>query len=244
MKIIALQGLMGGTGNTSMVAGLAFALNHLKENVFVMDFCPTNFLGLQFNMPTNHSNGWAPALLNDKAIETAAMRYVKGIDFLPFGEVKHPQQLGIALKNKPNSFTGFFNHLQEQDRYQWLILDVPHQDAYFKIIKQELINNHIVTLNPNSNCHVRLSKSASNIKHHYLINQFNPSQMLEHDLQLLWSATMDNLLPLTIHQDASVSEAQALKMPVNMAHPDSMASKDLTALAHWLMDYDHTGIAT
>jgi len=241
MKIIALQGLMGGTGNTSLVAGLAFALNYLGQSVLVMDLCPTNFLGLQFNMPINHVNGWANDFVERGEMAQAAMRYMPGMDFLPFGEVEHSKTLKQALDNNPDYFKKLLSQLKKKNDYQWLLLDVAHSNSYLNSNDFEMMDSHIITANPNMNCHLRLSQLSFTHNTYYLINQFNPTYTIEHDLKLLWSKTMDSLLPLTIHQDVSVAEAQALKMPVNMAYPDSMASHDIRALAHWLMDYEHTG---
>jgi cellulose biosynthesis protein BcsQ len=61
MPVLALQGIRGGVGTTSVAAALAWALQQLKESVLVIDFSPDNLLRLHFNMPFDQPRGWAKA---------------------------------------------------------------------------------------------------------------------------------------------------------------------------------------
>ena len=42
MPVLALQGIRGGTGTTSVTAALAWALQQLGESTLVIDWSPTN----------------------------------------------------------------------------------------------------------------------------------------------------------------------------------------------------------
>lgn len=44
MPVIALQGIRGGIGTTSITAALAWALQQLGESVLVIDLSPDNLL--------------------------------------------------------------------------------------------------------------------------------------------------------------------------------------------------------
>lgn len=59
MPVIALQGLRGGMGTTSVTAALAWALQQLGESVLAIDFTPDNLLRLHFNTPFELTRGWA-----------------------------------------------------------------------------------------------------------------------------------------------------------------------------------------
>nr|CBX72322.1 hypothetical protein YEW_LO49410 [Yersinia enterocolitica W22703] len=61
MPVLALQGIRGGIGTTSVIAALAWALQQLDESVLVIDFSPDNLLRLHFNMHFEQSRGWARA---------------------------------------------------------------------------------------------------------------------------------------------------------------------------------------
>lgn len=61
MPVIALQGLRGGMGTTSVTAALAWALQQLGESVLAIDFTPDNLLRLHFNTPFELARGWARA---------------------------------------------------------------------------------------------------------------------------------------------------------------------------------------
>ncbi len=61
MPIVAIQGLHGGVGATSLTAAIAWALNALGESVLAIDFSPANQLGCYFNTPVDEPRGWMRA---------------------------------------------------------------------------------------------------------------------------------------------------------------------------------------
>lgn len=87
MAIIALQGLRGGVGTTSITAALAWGLQQLGESVLVIDVTPANLLRMHFNTDFTHTNGWARAEFDGTAWQDAALRYTDLLDFLPFGQI-------------------------------------------------------------------------------------------------------------------------------------------------------------
>ena len=72
MPIVALSGLRGGVGTTSVTAALAWALNRLGERTIAVDFSPHNQLCTHFNTPLTHARGWA---------------HSAQLDFIPFGQL-------------------------------------------------------------------------------------------------------------------------------------------------------------
>ncbi len=61
MTVLALQGVRGGVGTTSLTAALGWALHQLGESVLVIDASPDNLLRLSFNIDFDHADGWARA---------------------------------------------------------------------------------------------------------------------------------------------------------------------------------------
>lgn len=51
MPVIALQGMRGGIGTTSVTAALAWAFQQLGESVLAIDCSADNLLRLHFNTP-------------------------------------------------------------------------------------------------------------------------------------------------------------------------------------------------
>ncbi len=90
MPVIALQGLRGGMGTTSVTAALAWALQQLGESVLAIDFTPDNLLRLHFNTPFELARGWARAEQDGGGWQEGALRYCENLDFLPFGRLNVP----------------------------------------------------------------------------------------------------------------------------------------------------------
>lgn len=234
MKTISFQGLIGGSGNTSIVAGVAHALSQLQQKVLVIDLCPSNFLSMQFNLAIDHADGWAHALFTERSIEATCMRYTENIDFIPFGELPNSLEIIGLLKSKPNFFSTLLQKIKSLNLYQWLLLDLPNKNYAWQ--PQLLSDKTIMTLSPNANCHMRLNKYEHQENTNFLITQYNPSHQLAHDLKLLWLKLHNNFLSIVIHHDSAIGDAQALKMPVTLASPNSAASQDIRSLSYWLMD--------
>ncbi len=83
MPVIALQGLRGGMGTTSVTAALAWALQQLGESVLAIDFTPDNLLRLHFNTPFELARGWARAERDGGRWQEARCVIVKTSTFCP-----------------------------------------------------------------------------------------------------------------------------------------------------------------
>lgn len=81
MPVLALQGLRGGMGTTSVTAALAWALQQLGESVLAIDFTPDNLLRLHFNTPFELARGWARAEQDGGAWQEGALRYCETSTF-------------------------------------------------------------------------------------------------------------------------------------------------------------------
>lgn len=75
MPVIAMQGIRGGVGATSLTAGLSWALEQLGEPVLSIDFSADNLLRFHFNMPAHSTRGWARAELDGDAISAQTGLY-------------------------------------------------------------------------------------------------------------------------------------------------------------------------
>ncbi|MFP1927864.1 cellulose biosynthesis protein BcsQ [Lonsdalea quercina] len=235
MPIIAFQGIRGGTGTTALTSALAWALNQSGESVMALDFSPANQLGTHFNTPVSYCDGWMRATLDDGDWRENALRYLTGLDFMPFGRLDVDEQMRYQTSSDflQPWIDDRLNALRQD--YRWILLDVP---AHPLPLTQPLLHaadRMIRVITPDANCHLRLYHDLVDANHLYLINQFNVNRAVQRDLHQLWSSTLQSLLPVIVHQDEALSEAMMMKQPVGEYRPSSLAAEEVATLAAWLL---------
>lgn len=235
MPVIALQGLRGGCGATSLSAALAWALCALQESVLVIDFSPSNQLAAHFNLPLTHSQGWAQAQLEQQPWQACAQRYQTGLDFLPFGTLNHQQIL--SLQGRDDDFAApLVDALPAlKSRYRWVILDLPADLLPWQRSCALAADRLLQVLSLDANCQLRLHHPRFLPHTLFLINQFNANSQLQQDLHQLWLRTLKNLIPQVIHRDEALAEALMMKQPVGEYRPHALVSEEVNTLANWLL---------
>jgi cellulose biosynthesis protein BcsQ len=214
MPIIALQGLRGGCGATSISAALGWALNALQQTVLVIDFSPVNQLAAHFNLPINTAQGWVPALLNQQSWQQSAHLSAADTDFS--APLLHALP---ALKS----------------HYDWIILDIPADLLPWQRSLLATADRLLQVLTLDANCQLRLHHTRFAPPTLFLINQFNANSQLQQDLHQLWISSLKNLIPLVIHRDEALAEALMMKQPVGEYRPHALASEEINTLANWLL---------
>ncbi|MCE0491690.1 cellulose synthase operon protein YhjQ [Pantoea sp. Mb-10] len=235
MAVIALQGLRGGAGATSLSAALGWAFNALQESVLLIDLSPANQLAAHFNLPLSSPHGWATAQLSQQPWQQAAQRYLPGLDFLPFGTLSHQSSLSMSTVDE-RAATSLLQALPAlKKQYQWVILDLPAdllpwQQAFLPAVDRLL---QLLTLDANCQLRLQHARFASNTL--FLINQFNANSQLQQDLHQFWLRALKNLIPQVIHRDEALAEAPMMKQPVGEYRPHALVSEEINTLANWLM---------
>ncbi len=230
MSVIALQGIRGGTGTTSVTAALAWALSQLGEKVLAIDFSAANLLRLHFAMPYDSPRGWATAERTGHGWQQGAMRYNSRLDFLPFGQLPLEEQ-GLANCDWQHNLT----QLRNTAVYDWILLDVPAEDPLRAAQAISMADHTLMLLQADSQSHVRLHQQSLPANSHYLVSQFAPGSQLQQDILLLWQQSLPRLLPFILHRDEAMAESLAGKQPVGELHPQSKSSQDVTTLANWCL---------
>ncbi|MFP1920952.1 cellulose biosynthesis protein BcsQ [Lonsdalea quercina] len=235
MPIIAFQGIRGGTGTTALTSALAWALNQSGESVMALDFSPANQLGTHFNTPVSYCDGWMRATLDDGDWRENALRYLTGLDFMPFGRLDVDEQMRYQTSSDflQPWIDDRLNALRQD--YRWILLDVPAQPLPLTQPLLHAADRMIRVITPDANCHLRLYHDLVDANHLYLINQFNVNRAVQRDLHQLWSSTLQSLLPVIVHQDEALSEAMMMKQPVGEYRPSSLAAEEVATLAAWLL---------
>ncbi|WP_425298514.1 cellulose synthase operon protein YhjQ/BcsQ [Pantoea deleyi] len=125
MPQIALQGLRGGVGTTSLCAALGWALTALGERVLLIDGSPVSQLGAHFNLPIQATQGWMQALCEGGDWQQCAQRYPQGPDLLPYGQLSASVQAQDAAVAAP-----LLEALPAlRGRYGWILFDLPADSA-------------------------------------------------------------------------------------------------------------------
>ena len=235
MPQIALQGVRGGVGATSLCAGLGWALAALGERVLLIDGSPVSQLGAHFNLPARPDKGWMQALCEGGDWQQSALRYPHGPDLLPHGELSHQHTFTIAGQNGSIAAPLLQALPDLRTRYQWIIFDLPADTLPWHETLYPQLDALLCVTTPDANCHLRLSQHRFPARTRFVINQFNANSRLQQDLHQLWMASLTQLIPLLIHRDEALAEALMMKQPVGEYRPHALVSEEITTLANWLM---------
>lgn len=239
MPVIALQGIRGGVGVTSIAAGLAWALQQLNESVLVIDFTSDNLLRLHFNMPFLQIHGWARSYHDQQNWLTAVHAYNSLLSYLPFGKITLTERIELEkeLKKDPNFWNDKIDQLILEEDYQWILLDLPADATLLAQQGLAVSDTEIILLTPDINSYVRLHQQMTPDTCYFLMNYYSPAKSLHKDLYDLWRQLLPNFLSITVHSDESMSEALAAKKPVGEYDAYSIATQDANKLAHWCISH-------
>lgn len=235
MPLIALQGVRGGTGATSLCAALGWALTTLGESVLLVDGSPASQLGAHFNTPASPESGWMQALCNGDAWQSAALRYPNGPDLLPHGALSHQQRFTVLLQERAAAAPLLDALADLKRRYQWVIFDLSAEWLPWHDALDSHLDGVLRVLTPDANAHLRLHQQHFSPRTRFLVNQFNANSRLQQDIHQLWVASLNNLIPLLIHRDEALAEALMMKQPVGEYRPHALVSEEITTLASWLL---------
>ncbi|EOI6417003.1 cellulose biosynthesis protein BcsQ [Yersinia enterocolitica] len=237
MPVLALQGIRGGIGTTSVIAALAWALQQLDESVLVIDFSPDNLLRLHFNMHFEQSRGWVRAEVDGEGWQQGAMRYTEKLDLLPFGQLTQAEneQLSASLQQHPRQWQENLSRLLANASYRWILLDIPAGDSAFTRQALALADQTLILIHADASCHIRLHQQNLPASCYFLLNQFSASSRLQQDLHQLWLQSLNSLLPIFIHRDEAMAEALAAKQPLGEYSAQSLAAEEMMTLANWCL---------
>lgn len=235
MHVIAVQGIRGGCGTTSVAAGLAASLATLQKHVLLIDLCPSNLLGLHFGLSVTEDAGWAQALAEGYPWQSTAFLYKEHIWLLPFGRPTSLSHLHeLAADWLPTSLRTL---AMPDDTY--VIFDVPQHSSFREALGQITDLQWIQIVQADPACHALINQQSlvgqlNTPNRFWLVNRYQPAYKLSRDLIQLWRLVLGKTLISTIiHEDEAVREALALKRPLADSAPASLASHNFLSLATW-----------
>ena len=237
---LALQGLRGGVGTTSLLAGLGYALHQLDQRVLLVDLCPENLLRLHFRFEFSSPSGWARAELDGEPWHGAACQVLPGLHVLPYGrttEAEH-QRIEHSLQQAPKRWVQRRQHLER--RYDWVLFDLPQRlpGHTRPLLGPDGCSLQCTVLNVDPSCYALLLPALGepHPRRWLLVNRFDPTHPLESDLLQMWRDRYESLLvSQLVHEDGAMRDALTHKLPVGHQAPHSQAAKELGSLAVWCM---------
>ncbi len=239
MKWIALQGLKGGVGTTTAVAHLGEACHRQGRSVLLLDLSPGNLLRIYLGMPWEVRRGLVPALTAGTPWYQAAYRSASGVQFIPFGVESHP----LAEQGYSRSvLRQWFRQIRQEAAELQLqedtlcIVDCPALGPGEDLLLQDLVELHLLVVNPDPGCFASLRQREPLPGAQVLINRLHAESPLECDLQdMMMASPAVQVLPVAVQQDSHVPESLAWKQTVFQAAPASQAAQDFALLASWML---------
>lgn len=233
MTVLALGGVRGGVGTSSLVAALGFALRQLGQRVLLLDLCPQNLLGLHCNQALQAIEGWARAERDGGNWSEPLLQVADELYLLAHGRLDGTElgELAQVHAGEPGLWPQRLGQLGRH--FDWLLLDLPvAQPGLAMPVLGEQVR-HLCVLEADAACHAMLSLGATG-EGTLLVNRFDPISQLQRDLLLLWRERLGaRLAPQVVHRDEAMAGALAWKSPLGHYGGDSLAAQDVRSLATW-----------
>jgi len=226
MTSLALHGVRGGLGRSALLAALGYALQGVGERVLLIDLCPSNLLGLHFNLPLDTQEGWALAERQGRPFDDAVYEVLPGLCLMPFGNlpggVPHPVPDAQAWRSRLADLAGHFD---------WVLLDLPQRadDTAGHSIETDV---RVLVAEAEMASHLLLGREPLERYDMLLVNRYDPASRLQSDVLMVWRDLFRDRLPIqVVHRDEAFLEALACKAPLGHYAPQSLACRDVQSLA-------------
>lgn len=267
MHLVGIHGLSGGSGATTVCAGLSVAMNNFGTRSIALDLQLDNCLAAHFGMPLEVTEGLLPyaaahaaenaathasthttaqATTTSMGIEDCVFESDQGYPFIPFGRVPATQeeQALNTLNEKLHAMLAPLLQLKERI----VFVDVPRTPGPLQQWVYQHADVIINVLQPEPrlasallrfSTHTLPQQSVHRAYSKVLINQMAPNLAIARDSSDYLHGVLHSsmLLPIAVHRDQHAVEAFAALQPVHHYHRSAQVSRDFDALALWLAGY-------
>ncbi|WP_338747004.1 cellulose biosynthesis protein BcsQ [Pseudomonas putida] len=226
MTSLALHGVRGGLGRSALLAALGYALQGVGERVLLIDLCPSNLLGLHFNLPLSTQEGWALAERQGRPVADAVYEVLDGLCLLPFGNLPD----GVA-RPMPDAQAWRARQAELAGHFDWVLFDLPQlpPDTAGHSIETDV---RVLVAEAEMASHLLLGRQPVERYDMLLVNRYDPASRLQSDLLMVWRDLFRDRLPIqVVHRDEAFLEALACKAPLGHYAPQSLACRDVQSLA-------------
>jgi cellulose synthase operon protein YhjQ len=247
MPLICFASPKGGVGRTTLAATLGVALHRLGRRVMAIDLDRQNALRLNFALP-EELRGIVDELDSGREWDELAVETPAGIGLVPFGAATAVQAMDAAnhLAQHPGWLRQrLFAFTAQRDLV--VLVDMPPGPSSCNVELDPVADLHVVVLLADA-----MSLAALPTLQHgdyllaagtdtmppiaYVLNQVDPRRQLCRDVLALSRDVLGDTLYGMVHQDEAVAEAAACQLTVLDYAPDSVASRDVMAVAQRIHD--------
>ena len=230
-------------GKTTLTATAAVALHRLGWRVLAIDFDRQNALQLHFELPNEGAPGIADAVESGRDWTDLVVETRGGIYLIPFGTVSATSCLRVQnhVDRNPgwirSQLEPFFEH-----RDVVVVADMPPGPSPYNVEVDPVTDLQMIVLLADAVSLALVPKLQSGdylidgaaerlAQTGYVLNQVEPQRQLCSDVIALSQEVLGPDLFGQVHRDEAVAEAVACQSTVLDYAPDSIAGRDIAALA-------------
>lgn len=245
MQVIAFISGKGGVGKTTLAANIAVALAQRDQRVLLVDLDPQNVQRLHLGMDPDEIAG----LVREGVGPGAVFDSPFGVKFIPFGRVTEDElaEFEAALRRDSSWLAGGLATL-EDGSFDIVIIDTPPGPSVYLQQALQAAQRALVVLLADAASYATVPRMLELVAQytagrsdfagaHLLVNQMPTHSVLGHQVRsALLSNYAQQMVPVSVHRDARVSQALAFERPVLEYEPGCKASLDIQYVADWMLD--------
>jgi cellulose synthase operon protein YhjQ len=240
---VALVGIHGGAGKTTLAANLAQALSQNGRSALAVDLDPQGALPLHFGIESDEPTGLLQSALTHQSLAEWLARFRSGPAVLPFGKLTAALQTSLetTLARDPAWLIRRLQALIPEDR-EFVLLDLPA--ATHPLFRSAIAaaDTVLVVLSAEPSAYATLPQLESLLDEcvpaggrrlaRYVLNRFDARRAFDRDLFASLRGMMGaRAVPFAIHADPAVSEALARRKLLMQEAADSQVVASLGNLA-------------
>ncbi len=246
MKIVAFVSGKGGVGKSTLAANIAVALAQRKKKILLIDLDPQNAQRFHLSMDPDEVAG----LVREGIVMTSVFESPFDVSFIPFGRVTEQelQDFEVHLQHDPEWVDNSLHAIGE-DVFDFVVLDTPPGPSVYLVQALRAAHCALVVVLADASSLATIDKMLALVDEyttdhadfqgsHLLINQMPIHSKLGHQVRTALQAHYPaQLIPVSIHMDAHVSQALAYERPVLQYEPGCKASLDIQYVTDWLVSH-------
>ncbi|MGK9416066.1 cellulose biosynthesis protein BcsQ [Pseudomonas cedrina] len=239
-KVVALVSVNGGVGRSSLVMALSSSMQRQGESVLALDLDPQNALCHHLGLDSTVSGIGRASLQNAQWVRCLQAGFA-GAQVIPFGDTDTQQQETLQgwLKREPDWLAQQLAGLRLGE-HQTVIIDTPagnnvyfHQalnlaDGVLVIARADAAS--LATLDQLDGLLAPYLERERAPAVHFVINHLDEDNALQLALVEAFKQRLGTL-PLQVHGDMAISEAQARGADPLDLHETSLAVEDINGLS-------------
>lgn len=244
--VIAISGLKGGVGRTTLTANLASALVQAGRRAAAVDLDPQNGLCHHFGRGPARESGIADLENEVRALDRRDAGRTEAV-CVPFG---NPAPEALATAEQKLIADGGWLRRRIQSAVpagiELVLLDTPAQRGPWSLRALEMADLVLSVLAPEPASYATLPAMESLLREtrgarpelgaHYVVNRFDAGSATGRDVVAALRGSLgERVSPLVIHADESVPDALGRQRTLVREASNSQALADIIDLGDWLL---------